>query len=51
MAVSGSSNLSTSDKEPADWLAVEDFRCQYATAWMVTTLRWQLPADRPNTTP
>ncbi|MFF3207691.1 HNH endonuclease family protein [Streptomyces sp. NPDC002962] len=45
IAVSGSSNRSKSDKDPADWLPVEGFRCEYASAWVATKLRWQLPAD------
>ncbi|GHI65776.1 hypothetical protein Saso_74260 [Streptomyces asoensis] len=45
IAVSGSSNRSKSDKDPADWLPVEAFRCEYASAWVATKLRWQLPAD------
>ncbi|MFD9396165.1 HNH endonuclease family protein [Streptomyces sp. NPDC060000] len=45
IAVSGSSNRSKSDKDPADWLPVEAFRCEYASAWVATKLRWELPAD------
>ncbi|MGW6928045.1 GmrSD restriction endonuclease domain-containing protein [Streptomyces sp. NPDC054950] len=45
IAVSGSSNRSKSDKDPADWLPVDAFRCEYASAWVATKLRWQLPAD------
>jgi hypothetical protein len=30
IAVSVSSNRSKSDKDPADWLPVEAFRCEYA---------------------
>ena len=45
IAVSGSSNRSKSDKDPADWLPVEAFRCEYTGAWVATKLRWQLPAD------
>ncbi|MER5199846.1 HNH endonuclease family protein [Streptomyces sp. NPDC002755] len=45
IAVSGSSNRSKSDKDPADWLPVDAYRCEYASAWTATKLRWQLPAD------
>ncbi|WP_055634461.1 GmrSD restriction endonuclease domain-containing protein [Streptomyces griseoruber] len=45
IAVSGSSNRSKSDKDPAEWLPVEGYRCEYAGAWVATKLRWQLPAD------
>ncbi|WP_405968875.1 HNH endonuclease family protein [Streptomyces sp. NBC_00015] len=45
IAVSGSSNRSKSDKDPADWLPVDVFRCEYASAWVATKLRWRLPAD------
>ncbi|MBK3629690.1 HNH endonuclease [Streptomyces sp. MBT49] len=45
IAVSGSSNRSKSDKDPADWLPAEGFRCEYAGAWVATKLRWRLPAD------
>ncbi|MFE1927531.1 HNH endonuclease family protein [Streptomyces asoensis] len=45
IAVSGSSNRSKADKDPADWLPVEAFRCEYTSAWVGTKLRWQLPAD------
>ncbi|MGW0585934.1 HNH endonuclease, partial [Streptomyces sp. NPDC002920] len=43
--VSGSSNRSKSDKDPAEWLPVEAFRCEYVGAWAATKPRWQLPAD------
>ncbi|WP_405966035.1 HNH endonuclease family protein [Streptomyces sp. NBC_00723] len=45
IAVSGSSNRSKSDKDPADWLPVQGYRCEYGGAWVATKLRWQLPAD------
>ncbi|MFE7935569.1 HNH endonuclease family protein [Streptomyces sp. NPDC057456] len=45
IAVSGSSNRSKSDKDPADWLPVDAYRCEYGGAWGATKLRWQLPAD------
>lgn len=45
IAVSGSSNRSKSDKDPASWLPADAYRCQYTGDWVATKLRWQLPAD------
>ncbi|MGW5342877.1 HNH endonuclease family protein [Streptomyces sp. NPDC004050] len=45
IAVSGSSNRSKADKDPADWLPVEADRCKYAVDWVADKLRWRLAAD------
>ncbi|MGW6523237.1 hypothetical protein [Streptomyces sp. NPDC054962] len=34
-----------SDKDPADCLPADAFRCKYTTARTAPKLRWQLPAD------
>ncbi|MFC4507407.1 MULTISPECIES: HNH endonuclease family protein [Streptomyces] len=45
IAVSGSSNRSKADKDPADWLPVPADQCKYAADWMADKLRWRLSAD------
>ncbi|MFD8737454.1 HNH endonuclease family protein [Streptomyces sp. NPDC059618] len=45
IAVSGSSNRSKADKDPADWLPVPADRCTYAADWVADKLRWSLTAD------
>ncbi|MFD6550773.1 hypothetical protein [Streptomyces sp. NPDC058398] len=45
IAVSGSSNRSKADKDPADWLPVPADQCKYAADWVADKLRWQLTAD------
>ncbi|MEV5873987.1 HNH endonuclease family protein [Streptomyces sp. NPDC052101] len=45
IAVSGSSNRQKADKDPADWLPVPAYRCQYVADWVATKLRWGLSAD------
>ncbi|MBP0454042.1 HNH endonuclease [Kitasatospora sp. RG8] len=45
IAVSGSSNRSKADKDPADWLPVPDDRCKYTVDWVADKLRWRLTAD------
>ncbi|MER5720013.1 hypothetical protein [Streptomyces sp. NPDC002132] len=42
--------MNTSDKDPAEWLPVDGYRCGYGGAWVATKLHWQLPATRPNAT-
>ncbi|MFG2951919.1 HNH endonuclease family protein [Streptomyces adustus] len=44
IAVSGSSNRSKADKDPADWLPVPADRCKYASDWVADKLRWNLTA-------
>ncbi|MFE9813303.1 HNH endonuclease family protein [Streptomyces sp. NPDC005227] len=45
IAVSGSSNRSKADKDPAGWLPVPADRCTYVVDWVADKLRWQLTAD------
>ncbi|MFF2367810.1 HNH endonuclease family protein [Streptomyces sp. NPDC058122] len=45
IAVSGSSNRSKADRDPADWLPVPADRCKYAADWVADKLRWSLTAD------
>ncbi|WP_406363822.1 HNH endonuclease family protein (plasmid) [Streptomyces sp. NBC_00715] len=45
IAVSGSSNRSKADKDPAAWLPVPADRCAYAADWVADKLRWGLTAD------
>ncbi|MFE5039255.1 HNH endonuclease family protein [Streptomyces sp. NPDC056683] len=45
IAVSGSSNRSKSDRDPADWLPVLADQCTYAVDWVADKLRWRLTAD------
>ena len=45
-AVSSSSNLSKSDRDPAQWLPpLASFRCAYATWWVDIKVRWRLAVD------
>lgn len=46
IAVSGSSNQSKSDKDPADWLPPNagDI-CPFVSAWIAIKVRWQLAVD------
>ena len=46
-AVSSSSNLRKSDRDPAGWLPpLVSFRCTYATWWVDIKVRWGLAVDR-----
>lgn len=45
IAVSGSSNRSKADKDPADWLPMPADRCKYASDWIADKLRWRMTAD------
>lgn len=45
VAVSGISNRSKADKDPAAWLTVPADQCAYATDWAAGKLRWQLTQD------
>ncbi|MGW6015837.1 HNH endonuclease family protein [Streptomyces sp. NPDC055210] len=48
VAVTGRSNRSKSDKDPANWMPPapdETVRCTYAAQWVGTKLRWNLTAD------
>jgi hypothetical protein len=45
-AVSGSSNMSKSDRDLTDWLPPStEFRCTYATEWVSVKVRWRLSVD------
>ncbi|MCX4231820.1 HNH endonuclease family protein [Streptomyces ortus] len=48
VAVTGRSNRSKSDKDPADWMPPAPdaaVRCTYAAQWVGTKLRWNLTVD------
>lgn len=45
IAVSGRSNRTKSDKDPANWLP-EQGRCNYLVFWVSTKYRWQLAVDQ-----
>jgi hypothetical protein len=44
-AVSSASNREKSDKDPAEWLPVKSFQCQYAAEWVAVKARWKLSVD------
>jgi hypothetical protein len=46
IAVTSSSNRSKSDKDPADWLPLnQSYHCQYITDWMKVKIFWNLAVD------
>ncbi|WP_330328135.1 HNH endonuclease family protein [Streptomyces pseudovenezuelae] len=46
IAVTGRSNRSKADKDPAQWLPpVAEAHCRYVAEWVGTKLRWNLTAD------
>lgn len=46
IAVTGSSNRSKSDRDPAQWLPSRDeFLCTYAATWIDIKVEWDLAAD------
>jgi len=46
IAVTGSSNRSKSDQDPADWLPTnEKYKCQYISNWVSIKIRWSLSVD------
>lgn len=46
IAVTASSNRSKSDRDPAQWLPVNnDFHCVYAFRWLAVKYRWSLSVD------
>lgn len=46
VAVSGASNQSKADKDPAEWRPpLRSAWCQWATAWIRVKVKWQLTAD------
>ncbi|MBO1770905.1 cell wall-binding repeat-containing protein [Agrococcus sp. TF02-05] len=47
VAVSGSSNQSKADKDPAEWLPANTaYACEYVTGWALMKYRWSLAVDR-----
>lgn len=48
IAVSGASNESKADSDPADWLPSEpDAVCPFVSAWIAVKARWGLSVDEP----
>lgn len=46
IAVTGSSNRSKADRDPAEWLPPrEEFRCAYAQTWIDVKVAWRLTVD------
>lgn len=47
IAVTGSSNRSKSDQDPADWLPTNKaYICEYLTNWISIKVRWNLSVDK-----
>lgn len=48
VAVTGRSNRSKADQDPAQWLPpAAEVQCRYAGEWVGTQLRWSLTVDEP----
>jgi hypothetical protein len=46
IAVTGSSNRSKSDRDPAEWIPTnEKYKCQYIMNWVSIKVRWSLSVD------
>ena len=45
IAVSASSNRSKGARDPAEWLPMPSYRCEYVRTWVEVKLRWDLSAD------
>ena len=45
IAVSASSNRSKGARDPAEWLPMPSYRCEYVRNWVEVKLRWDLTAD------
>jgi uncharacterized membrane protein YhaH (DUF805 family) len=45
MAVTASSNRSKGAGDPAEWLPMPSYRCEYVRTWVEVKLRWNLSAD------
>jgi hypothetical protein len=45
IAVSASSNRSKGARDPAEWLPMPSYRCEYVRTWVEVKLRWNLSAD------
>jgi len=47
IAVTGTSNRSKSDRDPADWLPTNKaYVCEYLTNWVSVKVRWSLSVDK-----
>lgn len=47
IAVTGASNRSKSDRDPADWLPTNKaYVCEYLTNWISIKIRWSLSVDK-----
>ena len=47
IAVTGSSNRSKSDRDPAEWLPTnKPYTCEYLTNWVSVKVRWSLSVDK-----
>ena len=46
IAVTGASNRSKSDRDPAEWMPInEKYKCQYIMNWVSIKVRWSLSVD------
>lgn len=45
IAVTGSSNIRKSDKDPAEWLPIPAVRCRYIAEWTAIKRHWGLTVD------
>ncbi|AQZ62735.1 putative secreted protein [[Actinomadura] parvosata subsp. kistnae] len=45
VAVTARSNRQKADKDPAEWLPIEQVRCRYAAEWVAVKRQWQLSVD------
>lgn len=47
IAVTGASNRSKSDQDPAEWMPTnKDYACEYLTNWVSIKVRWNLSVDK-----
>jgi len=47
IAVTGASNRSKSDRDPAEWLPTNKaYICEYLTNWVSIKVRWSLSVDK-----
>ncbi|MFF4617725.1 HNH endonuclease family protein [Nonomuraea jabiensis] len=45
VAVTARSNRQKADKDPAEWLPIEQVRCRYISDWVAVKRHWQLSVD------
>ncbi|HEX4814917.1 MAG TPA: HNH endonuclease family protein [Nonomuraea sp.] len=45
VAVTARSNRQKADKDPAQWLPIEQVRCRYVAEWVAVKRHWQLSVD------